>query len=211
MSTRERWVVYPLLFLTLGTVMRDKFVPQGRFGAMEVAAQDITAHTIHCARLDVTKIDCREMAVSGPRGRQRVHIGSAPGGGGRLVVLGKGGEPAVVAGVDATGSAGSVQILNAAGEAEVQLGSTRAGGAVTTVRRDKKVWLVLGYEGPYDGVFAESPELGHAMSLTLPWRFPAPPAPENPAPESPAPGNPAPQPPTQERPSDEKAPDGVSH
>ena len=25
MSTRERWIVYPLLFLALGTALRDKF------------------------------------------------------------------------------------------------------------------------------------------------------------------------------------------
>ena len=48
MSTRERWIVYPLLFLTLGIVMRDKIRAPGPFQANEV-----TAGQIHCGQLQV--------------------------------------------------------------------------------------------------------------------------------------------------------------
>jgi hypothetical protein len=40
MSERERWVVYPLLFLALGVALRDKFV-------------GTTSRTIHCQELVV--------------------------------------------------------------------------------------------------------------------------------------------------------------
>ncbi len=53
MSTRERWIVYPLLFLTLGIAMRNQFLPTKRFGAMDLKAADITAQTIHCNNLEV--------------------------------------------------------------------------------------------------------------------------------------------------------------
>jgi hypothetical protein len=53
MSTRERWIVYPLLFLTLGIAMRDQFLPTKRFGAVNLKAAEITAQTIHCNNLEV--------------------------------------------------------------------------------------------------------------------------------------------------------------
>ena len=51
MSTRERWIVYPLLFLTLGIVMRDKVFPQRHF-----QANDVTAERIHCGQLQVEQV-----------------------------------------------------------------------------------------------------------------------------------------------------------
>lgn len=188
MSTRERWILYPLLFLTLGTVMRDKFFAQRHFRAVDVSTSEIVAHTVHCAELEAARIKCREVAVGGPEGAEQVRMGTAPGGGGRLVLSGKAGEPAVVAGVDDDGHSGSVQTFNSEGAVEVQLASTRAGGTVTTIRRDQKVYLVLGYQGPYYGVFAQSPELARGMPLTPPWRFPPPAAPRRPLQQPPPEG-----------------------
>ncbi len=39
MTSRERWTVYPLLFLTLGLVMRDRLEDQGRQTQRAPAAQ----------------------------------------------------------------------------------------------------------------------------------------------------------------------------
>jgi hypothetical protein len=38
MTSRERWIVYPLLFLTLGIAMRDKVIPPQHFVAQAVTA-----------------------------------------------------------------------------------------------------------------------------------------------------------------------------
>ena len=53
MSTRERWIVYPLLFLTLGIAMRNQFLPTKRMGAVDFMAGELSAQTIHCNNLEV--------------------------------------------------------------------------------------------------------------------------------------------------------------
>jgi hypothetical protein len=57
MSTRERWIVYPLLFLALGAALRDKLI-----GRLQVG------HVI-CDRLESGQSDCRALIVRGPNGR----------------------------------------------------------------------------------------------------------------------------------------------
>ena len=69
MSTRERWIVYPLLFLTLGTVMRDKFVPQTSLGVESLQCNRLNVQkVIHCDELHARKVDCREMSTNGLKG-----------------------------------------------------------------------------------------------------------------------------------------------
>ncbi|MFZ1933378.1 MAG: hypothetical protein WCB27_24320 [Thermoguttaceae bacterium] len=112
MSTRERWVVYPLLFLTLGIVMRDKFAPSGHFQANEV-----TAAKLRCGELQVDKaiaggfaardIQCRELLIAGPNGR-----------------------PTVVAATDPKTKEGLIITLSAAGVPLIRLQPTDSGGVV---------------------------------------------------------------------------------
>ena len=59
MSTRERWIVYPLLFLTLGIALKDKIVRQIRTG----------------------QVVCRALVVTDGRGHERVVLGSNLDGG----------------------------------------------------------------------------------------------------------------------------------
>ena len=113
MSTRERWIVYPLLFLTLGIVMRDKFVPAARFEANELAAE-----RIHCNQLRVDQvasagglavqtIQCSELAVAGPNGR-----------------------PTVILVTDPKNKGGAIETLSATGAPLVRLLPTDSGGVV---------------------------------------------------------------------------------
>ncbi|MBU4399038.1 MAG: hypothetical protein KKE86_06840, partial [Planctomycetes bacterium] len=53
MSTRERWIVYPLLFLTLGIALRNKILPPTHFGGMET--------TLKAGEIDVRRIRCGEL------------------------------------------------------------------------------------------------------------------------------------------------------
>jgi hypothetical protein len=48
LSSRERWIVFPLLFLSLGISLRDKLVPPSRSQAVEVHAESVV-----CRRLAV--------------------------------------------------------------------------------------------------------------------------------------------------------------
>jgi len=191
MTNHERWVVYPLLFMTLGIVMRDKVWPQQQFQAQSVAAERVSAyremstHRIRCNRLDVGQLNCQSLAVTGPKGAGRIRLGLAPGGGGRLVLSGGDGKAMVVAGPDETGRGGSLEILDSEGAPQVQLLSTPSGGIVTTVRQDRKIWLVFGHQRSNYGVFAQAPELGRGALLTLPWRLQTNPDPGRPTEESP--------------------------
>ena len=113
MSTRERWIIYPLLFLTLGIVLRDKIVPQGHFQASELAAG-----RIHCGQLQVDQT----IAAGGltARGIQC----------GELVITGQNGRPTVVVGTDLKTKGGVVTTWSPAGLPLVLLQPTDAGGVV---------------------------------------------------------------------------------
>ena len=47
MSQRERWMVYPLLFLALGVSLRDKLIPP------QVRALSVESISVRCAQLEV--------------------------------------------------------------------------------------------------------------------------------------------------------------
>lgn len=194
MSTRERWILYPLLFLTLGIVLRDKVFPQKDFKALEVTAPEVTANKVtafgevaaekvRCARLE-----CQVMTITGQSGTGRVRLGTQRGRGGWIELYGANGSKLVVAGADPTGKSGMIDTYNSDGVPQVQLRSNRSGGLVTTGGGDEKIWLVLGRIGENYGVFAESAELGRSMLLTLPWRFDTRPAP-GPRPDDNSPGD----------------------
>jgi len=64
MSDRERWTVYPLLFLTLGVALKDKIV-------REVNVKDVICQ----------KVFCNALVVTDPRGGEQVAISSNDEGG----------------------------------------------------------------------------------------------------------------------------------
>ena len=194
MTSRERWIVYPLLFLTLGIALRGKLGAQKRLDAVQVKAGQIEAGQITAfEEIAARKIRCNELEVMHGRlavtrrdGTDAVRMHVLPGGGSRLELCGVGGSNLVVAGTDAGGKVGLIETLNAKGQPQVRISSTRSGGVVSTVRNDRKVWLILGYEGPHYGVFAESPELERSVLLTLPLRLDAHRPPQSPPPKTPS-------------------------
>jgi hypothetical protein len=176
MSSRERWILYPLLFLTLGITMRDKVIPP-RLTAEEITVDKIRCNYLgaghaECQRIDALQMDCRILAVVGGTGDNAARLGTASGGGGLLELFGRDGKsPVVLVGADETGQSGMVETLNRAGVPLTQLRSNKAGGVVTAASRDAKTWVVMGHTCNDYGVFAESTVLGRRMPLTLPWRF----------------------------------------
>jgi len=144
MSTRERWIVYPLLFLTLGIVMRDKFFPAARFQAHEVAARQI-----HCDQLQVDLVSAGGLAVRSIQcgeevAARKIHCNQlqvdqvVSAGGlavrgiqcGELAVGGPNGRPTVIVGTDPKTKGGVIETLSSAGAPLVLLQSTDSGGVV---------------------------------------------------------------------------------
>jgi len=174
MTNHERWIIYPLLFLTLGIAMRDKVIPP------RATARRLEADLVRCNRLEAGQARFQAVSVARPGGAEAVRLGALPGRGGRLEVRSAEGKTVVLAGTDRTGKSGMVETLDADGTPQVQLLSTPSGGVVTTVRHYKKLWLVTGHTGDSFGVFAGVPKLGRPLPLTWPWRFEMKPVPAAP-------------------------------
>ncbi|NLF08352.1 MAG: hypothetical protein GX594_10285 [Pirellulaceae bacterium] len=139
MSTRERWIVYPLLFLAIGLGLRNKLLPPSRFGGINetaIKAAEIDAKLIRCGELQTPK------ALIGQT--ESMHAECR-----RLVVVGPNGRPAIIAATDNRTGSGVLETFAADGRPLVQLHSTDAGGVVVTISRSGRV-LVIGDAGQVD-------------------------------------------------------------
>ena len=160
MTNRERWIVYPLLFLTLGLGIRDQVAPPSpRF-----MRPGMNAMSIRCVHLE-----CQDLTVTGPKGEKRIRMGITPNRAGQVEVYGSDHTMVVVAGADNTGRSGQVQTLAADTTPQVSLHSTDRGGQVATFDRDDKTRVVLGYDGMGPGTFLISPEEEKETMFTCRW------------------------------------------
>jgi hypothetical protein len=176
MSTRERWIIYPILFMTLGIALRDKVTYHVGNPATLVEASTITSPRIRCAELQVGKLVCERLQANQSEcGQSQCRA---------LMVSGPNNKPVVVAGSDTNTRAGIVETFTAEGLPQVRLSSNGIGGTVTTIERGGRMALFLGDTGQNFGLFAEIPGLGRLIPLSIPWRFEKKPATPKP-PESP--------------------------
>ncbi|REK12014.1 MAG: hypothetical protein DWQ37_13425 [Planctomycetota bacterium] len=88
MTDRERWTVYPLLFLTMGIAIKDKLGP--------VRIDDLQSEKIVCQELVAKKqqakaIVCQELIVIDENGREQVSLRVSTNGG-LVRTIGKGGR-----------------------------------------------------------------------------------------------------------------------
>jgi len=105
MSSRERWTVYPLLFLALGLAMRAIAVPQGEFDAARVGD------------LESTRLVCKEIVIENGDGTILVHMGRVVGGGGgRIEIKDQNGVDTISVGTQHNDREGIVEFFDANGE-----------------------------------------------------------------------------------------------
>jgi hypothetical protein len=124
MSTRERWIVYPLVFLTLGIVLRDKFVPQVHSAAIQFEAGEIAAQRIHCAQLQVKELLCDKLDSN----QAKSHA---------LFIHGPSDQPVIVAGADVKTGAGVLETYTAKGIPLIRISSSATGGRLITFELEK--------------------------------------------------------------------------
>jgi hypothetical protein len=160
MSTRERWIVYPILFMTLGIALRDKIIPPAHLGngALQFQAGEIAAGRIHCNQLQVENVVCGRLESDRTECRT-------------FLVNGPTDQPVVVAGADANSHAGLLETFAANGLPQVRLLSTPTGGIVSTIGRAGRAQLLMGDLGSNLGVFGQLPGREPPFLLTRPWRF----------------------------------------
>ena len=87
MSDRERWTVYPLLFLAIGLAMRAVLVPPAAMGD-----------------IDAVRLVCREIVVEDENGTVVLHLGRIAGGGGRLEINDREGNALMAVGSQPVGT-----------------------------------------------------------------------------------------------------------
>jgi hypothetical protein len=165
MSTRERWTIYPLLFLTLGIAMRDKIVPP------DLKPLSVDADEIRCRDLDVDTVRCQSLVVVGTQHNRCMELGTTAAGAGQLEILGPGGKPVFVAGADTRAGNGLCEIADAEGRARAQLCSNIAGGMLSLTNPTKKVEVVLGHDGGGLSLVGNVIDGKQGIPLALPCRW----------------------------------------
>jgi hypothetical protein len=110
MTSRERWTVYPLLFLAIGLAVRSAIVADE-----DRAARD--------DGLETGQLVCRELIVTGTDGSVLVHLGRVVGGGGgRIEIKDAAGVDAIAIGTRPDRRDGAVEFFDAKGEPAGSLG-----------------------------------------------------------------------------------------
>ena len=156
MSTRERWIVYPLLFLTLGITMRlamrDQATPSARLQIQELVAgqircnqlqavEEIAARQIGCNQLQAERLGCKQQSA-GEIVAQSIQCR-------QFAIGGPNGRPTVVIGTDKTTKGGAIETFSATGAPLVILKPTESGGEV-------KAFKMKGDEPPSEKPNAQS-------------------------------------------------------
>jgi hypothetical protein len=165
MSTRERWIVYPLLFLTLGIALRDKIVPP------DLKPLSVDADAIRCRDLDVDTVRCRALTVVNGKNNRCMELGATTAGSGQLELFGLGGKMIFVAGAEKRGGSGLCQIADAEGRARAQLCSNPAGGMLSLTDPTNKIEVVLGHDGQGFSMVGNLLDTDQTIPLTLPCRW----------------------------------------
>jgi len=78
MSDRERWVIYPLLFLALGSAVVDKIIPSdakfNKIEAQEIAVNELTSGQIECRQLKGGELEAAKLEVQAIVARQWIGV-----------------------------------------------------------------------------------------------------------------------------------------
>jgi hypothetical protein len=133
MSSRERWIIYPLLFLTLGITMRqatyDKWIPSTRIQAEEIVAGQIRCNLLQVDQeLGAKRIRCDGLQSAGVIGAPGVAAGLVHAD--AVQILGPNRRPTVIIATDRNTKGGCLTTLSAEGTLGVLLQSTDSGGVV---------------------------------------------------------------------------------
>ena len=125
MTSRERWTIYPLLFLSLGLGTRLAIVPTGRFAAVKVD------------ELEAKRVVCQELIIEDDRKTVVIHLGRLEkDGGGRIEIADASGETRAAIGTQREQPGGVIEISNSRGETIVTVSADELGDYGRILVRD---------------------------------------------------------------------------
>jgi hypothetical protein len=156
MSSRERWTIYPLLFLALGASLRSKFT-----NTFDVSS--LNSRLVKSTQLAATNIQCDDLVVVGRvvilgrDGKPRLQLGATRSDTGRIEIYGRDGRLVANLAADPDTNAGTLSLQTADGRPQVSLRSGPHGGVVDVVDQFRTVIVEIGSRGDEAGVFVEDP------------------------------------------------------
>lgn len=116
MTSRERWTVYPLLFLAIGLALRAANMTTDGDGQLRSAT------------IDTGSVVCRELRIETDDGTTLVHIGRVKGGGGgRIEIRDADGRDSVAVGTRPGRREGGVEFFERDGRESARLTTTGLG------------------------------------------------------------------------------------
>lgn len=121
MTTHERWIVYPLLFLTLGIALRPKIT-----GGLTVPEE-----------LAAPRVRCETLTVIDANGRPQIRLSSKQGEP-RIALFGAGGKTVVELEGYGGGTSGRMAVRQALDPAALEISSAGLRGQPVIVRVDTK-------------------------------------------------------------------------
>ncbi len=207
MSNRERWVIYPLLFLALGFALKPKFVPPENFKCQSIECDDLLVKDILLARrsaqigtlLSVPVVrsttvissvaQVKTLNIVGDDGKSRmrmgtqVHLdaqGSAKADGatannaqtfdsGRLELYGKNQKPILVLASTDDGQSGLAVVGRSAGQNQVILRASPAGGQFYLHDSSGQVHVFAGHLPSTSGIYVREP---NGPNTRVRWLYP---------------------------------------
>jgi hypothetical protein len=155
MSTRERWIVYPLLFLALGAAIKPKLE------ALEAGAPG--ASTVD---LDVDRIRCRALYVVGADNRPRIRMAPAlTSGEGELQITDERGKAMVRLRAEAASRGGLIETLREDGSIQTAMMSNADGGEVVAFNNEQTKSIAIGHHHGTPGVFVTDIKTGETQPV----------------------------------------------
>ncbi len=152
MTDRERWIVYPLVFLTLGIALRNQFLPTRRFGAVDLRAGEVAAQKIICndlvvqQREECSQLQCEQFKFNEALGKHISTLGLAEclqlkaveAECRALFIADAEGRPVIVAGADKDSQCGIIQTMNRNGRPVFVAGADKdsQSGIIRTMNRN---------------------------------------------------------------------------
>jgi hypothetical protein len=186
MTSRERWTVYPLLFLAIGLGLRSRVM----------------------GLTEVPQVVCQTLTIAGPDGKPAIRMGTIPSGAGQIDFFSPDGKLLLAAGASPDGKGGQLLLQNSQGQPQVELASTGGtgalrvcgpdgkptaviqtssrGGMFVAITADRKLQLITGHDNLDSGVLIDT---ANGQRLAVPFgpviRKPAPPEEKPAAPAAP--------------------------
>lgn len=130
MTTRDRWTVYPLLFLALGAALRSKIT--STIDVESLASRRMEATQFQAAQVTAKSILCDDLQINDKDGKPRVRLGTTRANTAGIEIYGRDGKILAVLTVDPETNLARLRLQTADGARQVVIGSDNDGGIVET-------------------------------------------------------------------------------